>query len=248
MMWPCRNLLIIVLLMVCSLAYAQQQDVEFHPNGIFLQGKSILKVKRDFNDPYLWVLAKNNEVYRINSVTMAVDNYTSQFAAYNNLQFIDIAGRSQDTVFIATNSTNVIEYKKGILRTIGPADGLTDMVNSVGMASLSSLIAYGSLEIGTTRGRAEYNPVTEQLRYIIFDGEIDGMIFDATYRNFTAKENSYDSYLPKLIPISRYGNIGAALLEISPNAESGQNVITAYGTSPYLISPGSGASYEESVF
>src|SRR3569833_701655 len=137
MMWPCRNLLIIVLLMVCSLAYAQQQDVEYHPNGIFLQGKSILKVKRDFNDTYLWVLAKNNEVYRINSVTMAVDNYTSQFAAYNNMLFIDIAGRSQDTVFIATNSTNVIEYKKGILRTIGPAERKTKKVNSVGMASLS---------------------------------------------------------------------------------------------------------------
>ncbi|HTD40146.1 MAG TPA: hypothetical protein VK671_05960, partial [Mucilaginibacter sp.] len=127
-----RQLLVIFLLSFSINAYCQQ-DVQFHLNSHLLQGKTILKVKRDFFDPYLWVLAKNNEVYRVNSITLAVDNYTPQFSAYNNLQFIDIAGRSRDTVFIATASTNVIQYKNGATRLIANADNIPGKVTSVGI-------------------------------------------------------------------------------------------------------------------
>ncbi|MEO9172965.1 MAG: hypothetical protein ABI203_07720, partial [Mucilaginibacter sp.] len=77
------------MLLLCTKAYCQQQDVDFHLNIQLLTGKTILKVKRDFYDPYLWVLGNNNQVYRINSLTKVVDDYTPQFAAYSALQFVD---------------------------------------------------------------------------------------------------------------------------------------------------------------
>src|SRR5689334_5493511 len=101
-----------ILFFICissALVTYGQQDMDLHLTGTYLQGKNILKVKRNFVDPYLWVLAQNNEVYRINSITKTIDNYTNQFSAYNGQQFIDIAGSDKDHVFIALNSTGVIE-------------------------------------------------------------------------------------------------------------------------------------------
>lgn len=244
-MWPYRNLLIVAFLFLRALAYGQQQDLDFHPNGQFLTGKTVLKVKRDFNDPYLWVLVKNNEVYRINSITMTVDDYTPQFAQYNNLQFIDIAGLNRDTVFVATNSTNVVAYKKGSLGLIGASDGLVDTVNSVGISNFSGDITPGTLQIGTAKGRGQYNISKGTLRYNVYYNEIDNRIYEASYRNFSAKENFYQ---PPLIPVSNYAEGGGEIFQISPNSQSGINVTTAFGTHPYLISPGYGSFYESSVF
>jgi hypothetical protein len=127
-----RNLFIFPFLLLCFSAYSQQ-DVDFHLNAHLLTGQKILKVKRDFHDIYLWVLGQNNTVYRVNSITLAVDDYTAKFAAYNNLQFVDIMGHSADTVFVATNSTNVIEWANGNFRVIGSADGIPGTVNSLGI-------------------------------------------------------------------------------------------------------------------
>src|SRR3984957_7654319 len=107
-----RNLLIIFLLNIGLKAFCQQQDVTFHLNAHLFPGKKILKVKRDFYDPYLWVLTQNDEVYRVNSLTQTIDDYTATFSAYNNLKFTDIAGRSKDTVFIGTNSNTLLEYQQ----------------------------------------------------------------------------------------------------------------------------------------
>jgi len=137
------KLLFVVLLLFAMRTYGQQ-DVDFHLNAHLLSGKKVLKVKRDFHDPYLWALTAGNGVYRINSLNLQVDDYTSVFSSYSNLQFIDIAGRSQDTVFIATNSVNVIEYKKGILRTIGPPDGISGTINNVGMDDIFEKYGYGT--------------------------------------------------------------------------------------------------------
>ncbi|HWD87787.1 MAG TPA: gliding motility-associated C-terminal domain-containing protein [Mucilaginibacter sp.] len=224
---------------------AQQQDVDFTLTNTLLQGKNILKIRRDFYDPYLWVLANNNQVYRVNSNTLTVDDYTPQFAQYHNLQFIDIAGLNQDTVFVATNSTNVVEYKKGILITIGATDGLTDTVNSVGIGNASGDIGTGYLYIGTLKGRASYNPVTEQLQYFIFVNGVGGKIFEATYRRFTGETN-YNAQ--PLIPIADYGQGGGMTYTIWLNPVSGPNILTALTTEPYMISPGFGSFYETGVF
>ena len=186
-----RNFLIFSLLLFSVKAFCQQQDVDFHLNGYFLQGKTILKVKRDFYDPYLWVLAKNNEVFRVNCLTKSIDDYTSTFAAYNNLQFVDIAGRSRDTVFIATNSTNVIYYKNGSIHIIGTADGIPGIVNSVGMAMVGvDNIKYSasSLMIGTDKGFRLYDSNTETMTYKSDDG--NSKIYEATYRTGIYKDSS----------------------------------------------------------
>ena len=56
---PCRYFLLLISLFIGKLSHAQQQDVVFHLNSTLLSGKTILKIKHDFHDSYLWVLAKN---------------------------------------------------------------------------------------------------------------------------------------------------------------------------------------------
>jgi hypothetical protein len=85
----CRRLLFLFLVSIYFSGYAQ--PLNFTVANHFFTGVKILKVKRDFNDPYLWVLAQNNQVFRINSIAQTVDDYTGTFSSYNNLQFIDIA-------------------------------------------------------------------------------------------------------------------------------------------------------------
>lgn len=247
-MQPYRLLLAILCFLIGKTAYAQLQDVEFHSGGQFLAGKAILKVKRDFKDPFLWVLAKNNQVFRINSITMAVDDYTPKFTQYNNLQFIDIAGKNKDTVYLASNSANVVEYKGGVTKVIGAADGLADNVTSIGISNFAGYMHYGTLQIGTTKGRGEYDVATGQLSYNIYYKETNIKIYEAGYRNFTATENSYNYSFPTDIPVSNYGLSGAEIFTLSPNSESGDNVNTVLGTQPYLSSPAQGSFYETSVF
>jgi gliding motility-associated-like protein len=165
-----------------------QQDIDFHITKTFLSGKNILKVKRDFKDPYLWVLAQNNEVYRINSTTYQVDDYTSQFSSYSGLQFIDIAGRSKDTVFIATNSTNILEYKTGIVKIIGTAQGVKGTVNSIGCEFFDGqkhfgLTAYSekTLLIATNHGYCHYDFVNNTMLNLQ-EPDIATRIFESTYR------------------------------------------------------------------
>jgi len=68
-----RKLLILFLLAIGTGAYGQPQDVTFHLNAHLLPGQKILKVKRDFYDSYVWVLATNNQVYRVNTFTPNAD-------------------------------------------------------------------------------------------------------------------------------------------------------------------------------
>ena len=188
--------LIIFCLFPLQKVFCQQQDVEFHLNAKLLAGKKILKVKRDFYDTYLWVLAENNEVYRINSVTMVIDDYTPQFSQYHNLQFTDIAGRSQDTVFIATNSPTFIHYKKGAIRLVGKNDGVTDVVNSVGIAGGISFNVHktaATVMIATNAGFFFYNSDTEQLtnkKFNMQDSASYSKVYQANYRTQMYRDSS----------------------------------------------------------
>ncbi len=187
-----RNLLVIFLLILCANASGQQQDVDFQLNTRLLPGKKVLKVKRDFYDPYVWVLAANNEVYRVNSLTLAVNDYTAAFAVYNNLQFIDIAGRSKDTVFIATKSSTVIHFKNGAMRLVGIADGIPGTVNSVGMdAGLYYQLQRPTplLMIGTDKGFRLYDSNTETINNQSDDG--NSTVYEATYRTEFYKDSSF---------------------------------------------------------
>jgi hypothetical protein len=153
------------LLLTCFQVTCARGDVSFHVNTHLLAGSQILKVKCDFHDPYAWVLAGHNQVFRINSATKQVEDFTAKFSAYHDLTFTDIAGESADTVFIATNNKVVIQYKKGIVRTISAAQGLIDDVNSIGI-DYTGVFSTGNtnvLLIGTVNGMFRFNMETEEL-------------------------------------------------------------------------------------
>jgi hypothetical protein len=187
-----RIILLFVLIGLFSNVFAQQ-DVDFHLNAHLLPGKNILKVKRDFKDPYLWVLAQNNEVFRINSLTNVVDDYTSVFSVYSGFQFIDIAGRSKDTVFVATNSSNLIEYKKGFFKLIGTSDGIIGTINSIGVDASGSWNGYinndFTLLLASSNGMYRYNFKTGVLSNPTINAK--SRVFEATYRNEAFIDGQY---------------------------------------------------------
>ncbi len=223
-----RKLFILFFLSIATVAYSQQ-DVTFSITSHLLPGTKILKVKRDYYDPYVWVLAQNNGVYRINSLTLAVDNYTASFSAYNNLQFIDIAGRSQDTVFVAANSPDVIEYNQGALSDINAAVGLADTVTSLGMADENGFYSPLTLHIATTHGLGSYNVVSNSLAYNKFTSYLAGPaeVFTETYRSelLTGDYNDDPSYYPTVFTEIGYGGYDH---DIVGYVKSGSQVNTAY--------------------
>jgi gliding motility-associated-like protein len=182
-------LFLIPLLLISAIVYSQQ-DVEFHENTKLLTGKNILKVKRDFNDVYLWVLAANNEVYRVNSLDYSVEDFTPIFKLYN-LPFIDIAGQSKDVVFIATASNNIIQYKSGNIKLIGAAQGIAGTINSIGITEepYYFVITYyptspETLIIGTDNTIYRYNIANETAQAQFTDNlDKPARVYDATYRS-----------------------------------------------------------------
>jgi gliding motility-associated-like protein len=221
-----RLLLVLLVLSLAQRAFSQQ-DMEFHIGNHLLAGKKILKLKRDFQDPYLWVLAENDAVYRINSITFAIDDFTPVFSAYNNLQFNDIAGYSKDTVFVASNSTNVIAYYNGNISVINGANGLAGNVTSIGLGN-DNYYGDGALLIGTTSGFGLYYVYTGALTYnrsqYYLGGPIE--IFTATYRN--TMHTWDDITYPPGYPIA-FDNISTSYgSEIVHTAESGNKINTAF--------------------
>lgn len=158
--------------------------MDLHLNSTYLSGKNIIKVKRNFTDPYLWVLAQNNEVFRINSITKVIDDYTNKFSAFSNLQFIDIVGIGPDHVCIASGSS-LLDYNSGSIKLAGAADGLIGAINSIGVTFRP--IAFGStgitgtaIQVATNKGLFIYRL---DLQLFVFLGlNIEARIFEDTYR------------------------------------------------------------------
>jgi gliding motility-associated-like protein len=197
-----RYLLILLLFSCCLTAYGQQ-DMDLHLNATFLPGKNILKVKRDFNDPYLWVLAQGNQVYRINSITKAVDDYTSQFSVFSGQQFIDIAGVNQNLVYIACNASIIVELKNGNIKTIGAPEGILGVVNSIGVDYTSNYVpdntngmggryAAKNLIIGTNSGMCHYD--YENSIMLPKPSHVEARVFEATYRSEMFSDLEYGHY------------------------------------------------------
>jgi len=189
-----RKLLIFLLLLVAG--EAKSQDVVFHLNAHLFPGQKILKVKQDFYDPYVWVLAQNNRVYRVNNVTLAVDDYTAAFAAYSNLQFIDIAGRSKDTVFIASNAQTFIHYANGTIHALGSADGITGPINSIGIRGGNHLYwpPANNVTIATTPNLLFYDSDSNQLTSPYYPGNF--RVYQADYREEMFEDSTIYLYDP----------------------------------------------------
>ena len=252
-----KLLFILAGLFVSKVAYCQQ-DIDFHLSNTFLSGKNVLKVKRDFNDPYLWVLTQNSEVYRINSETLVIENYTPKFAAYNSLQFIDIAGNNKDEVFIAT-ADKLLRYTNGTLSTITSADGLRGHVTDIGFnyrdesftAEDGSPMPGPILFVGSDIS-VDYYSITIK-RFRSFDADFDwfGVKKDlkvATYRTAALVSKSKDIgqywdedmyHINDLTPYTMYGGY------IYLGTQYGNHIKTAYytdegnrgviGTSTYMF-------------
>jgi gliding motility-associated-like protein len=211
-----------------------QQDVGFHITSQLLAGKKILKVKLDFNDPYLWVLAANNGVYRVNSQTMAIDDYSSLFAGYSNFQFIDIVGYNQAIALIATNTTEILGYNNGTIYPIGPTQGLSDVVTSVGMPSYPQNNP-NQLMISTAKGVGYYNTNNNSFGgYYQYREYTTGPveIFADTYRTNTITDDAV--YYPNSYPMRFYLPNTIYAGNIRHIAESNNQVYTAYYT-PLLL-------------
>jgi len=237
-----RYLLLFVLIATFYKAHAQQ-DMDLHLSDTFLSGKNILKVKRDFHDPYLWVLAQNNEVYRINSVTKTVDNYTNRFGSYSNFHFIDIAGCSNDLVFIATKSDNLLEYKQGSIKIITNADGVLGVINSIGVDYSESYFTNNtngtggvffakSMLIGTDKGMCHYDYENDKM--LSGSSHVPARVFDASYHTemFSNVEvGSWSGTEKDQYPVTKrtYDGTYVGYLYYGDNG-FGDNINTAYYT------------------
>jgi gliding motility-associated-like protein len=190
----------ILMLFITNCAYSQQQDVDFHINAHLFAGQKILKVKRDFGDPYVWVLAQNNVVYRVNSITLAVDNYTGKFAGFSSDAIIDIAGYNQDTLWAATRS-KIINCYKDIAQLSTFTNSIAYPINSIGMSNFGYGGEYYGLAIGTDSTEYSYDLYRKQFLTYNYVGH--SQIFEATYRRFMRSDYyyaySYDT--TKSIPV-----------------------------------------------
>jgi gliding motility-associated-like protein len=246
-----RIIPVFLLVFLCSMAYCQQHDVVFNLTGNLLPGKKILKVKRDFYDPYLWVLAENNQVYRINSSNQVIDDFTAAFSSYNSHQFIDIAGRSRDTVFIATNSGKVLEYRRAAIDIIGGTGGLSAVVNSIGINYIPDFFTNRAfiLWIATDVGLFRYYMNTGQISPPPAVGV--SKIYEAGYRRAmyadsngsTQRRPDVVNFLP-VFPVASTVIYTAYLWEGNPY---GNTINTAYFT-PYLIYDHEGDPLETSLY
>lgn len=222
-------------------------DIAFHLSDTFLQGKKILKVKRDFKDPYLWVLAENNQLYRINSITKAVDDYTAKFSAYSGFKFIDIAGVNQDQVYVATSVANLIEYKNGNFRNIGAADAIPGNITSIGtdytgfyVPDLTSNTPgnrkVNTILIGTVNGMCHF----DYDNGVMTPGtsHVPARVFEATYRTemFSALEfGDYPDVVKQYAALSLTTSILGGFLWYGNNSVYGNNINTAYTTTGVVI-------------
>ncbi|OOQ58314.1 gliding motility-associated C-terminal domain-containing protein [Mucilaginibacter pedocola] len=238
-----RRLFVILSFMVwCRCLYAQQ-DVEFQVSGAFLQGKEIIKVKRDFFDPYVWVLSQNNEVYRINSITSQVEDLTANFSAYSHDSFIDIAGLNKDTVFLATATGAVVQYKSGGLKTIGAAEGILSAANSIGIKKNTyydffyfDAGAPPVLIVGSDKGLYFYDIRAEKATHP--EGEHSSLVYEATYRtemyrDSTAGASEYDGL--KQLPVTFRGEYATFMGFLWEGGNGyGYNIKTACMISPSM--------------
>ncbi|WDF76835.1 gliding motility-associated C-terminal domain-containing protein [Mucilaginibacter sp. KACC 22773] len=199
-----RYLLLLILIATVYKVHAQQ-DMDLHLSNTFLPGKNILKIKRDFHDPYLWVLAKNNEVYRINSVTKQVDDFSDKFTAYGNFRFTDIAGVNKELVFVATNADVLLEYKNSALKKIGNPDGVPGAITSIGTdytgtyvtdntRGLAGRPTANSIIIGTDKGMCHYDYDSDVM--LAGSSKVPAKVFDATYRTEMFSDLEYGPWYP----------------------------------------------------
>lgn len=75
------DILLVLISLLIVLVYsgtARASNILFHIKQLLLVGKKILKVTRDFKDPFVWVLAEHNQISRFNSITIELTDHTKR--------------------------------------------------------------------------------------------------------------------------------------------------------------------------
>ncbi|MBD1363812.1 gliding motility-associated C-terminal domain-containing protein [Mucilaginibacter sp. ZT4R22] len=136
--------MLLLFIFLYTAAYAQ--DVDLYLSGHILPGKSIIKISRDGWDQYMWILAENNEVYRLNTVTQQLEDLSPKFSQYSAYHLFDIAGFYENTVALAGRAgseTKIITYDDGVYGD--PAEFL-----NAGSSPLEgNMVGIGAASIGT---------------------------------------------------------------------------------------------------
>ena len=205
-----RIFLLFVLVGFFSKVHAQQ-DVDFQVNSHFLAGKKIIKVYKNELSPIIWVLADNNQVYKLNSSTGLINDLSAQFSAYGNLKFIDIACLNDQKLFIATNSTEVLMMFNGTVSRIGAVNGLIGTINSIGLKSNTSYFRgsnpNNNLFIATDRGFGNYNIDQNTLDFFVSTNP--ARIYEVNYRGIMYDVgDTRPSYNTQLLPVTVVGTVG----------------------------------------
>ena len=86
-------------------------------SGQYLTAKPISKLSRDFDDPYMWVLGKNNDIYRINTLNNQVEDLPFAFQQFSGKKIFDMTSISQNWVVLAVKEFLCIANFRGDLYT-----------------------------------------------------------------------------------------------------------------------------------
>jgi gliding motility-associated-like protein len=181
---------VVLLIFVLTAGSSFAQDVDLYLTGHYLAGKSVIKLCRDFDDPYMWILAKNNEVYRLNTVTKQLDDYTPKLNSISGYQIFDIAGLGANMVELAiknANGTRLASYQNGTISY--PLDNnfsnISGNILNIGPASSGTELLYGvsdspDVMIATDQGFWRCSFPSSQLNY---NGNTASRIYSSNYRD-----------------------------------------------------------------
>ena len=233
-----RFVLLLIFVLASKVSFAQ--DIDLYLTDHYLAGKSVIKLSRDFDDPYMWILTRNNEIYRLNTVSKQLDNFTAQFQSIAGSNIFDIAGIGPDWVTLAiknANGTDLVNYKSGIIsypfiNTFNQIDG---NITSIGASSIYTEIVQGDvahpvLLIATDKGFWRYSMAYDVLIHNSFSAS---QVYSATYRTqLCAINNVADTSgtnLTSVMGTSAGSNFDQAGV-IRTSAQFGSSINTAYHT------------------
>src|SRR5437588_2470549 len=111
--------LLLLFIFIAPIKLILAQDVTFYLTGRYLTGKPIVKLSRDFDDPYMWVLGKSNDIYRINTLNNQVEDLTSTFQQFSADKIFDMTSISQNWVVLAVkiaDSIKLVNYNNGVFQ------------------------------------------------------------------------------------------------------------------------------------
>jgi gliding motility-associated-like protein len=182
-----RFVLLLILTIASKVSLAQ--DVDLYLTEHYLAGKSVIKLSRDFDDPYMWILTKNNEIYRLHTGTKQLDDFTAQFKSITGGNIFDIAGISAAWVVVAVrNGTSVDLVSDNVGSISYPLQGtpysFKGTIKSIGTSSLYTEFAYGvngmpAVLIATNEGFYRLSLMSHVLN---FNSTGASQIYSATYR------------------------------------------------------------------